>query len=164
MKKFQLLFLLFICAGTYSHAQYDYDFFAVGATASLPIGNPADIADFGLGLEGVYLRDIAGPLTIGGGIGYERFFSDNISGLEPDDIEFGFLVAKGLYRIGEQGFGLGIDLGYSVGLSDTADDGFTYEPKGYLNLRKFLITFGYKGVSAGDVTYDSVNLGVKYKL
>ncbi len=175
MKTIYLLVAMMFLAPLSLKAQYDYDFFAVGLTGSLPVGDPADFADFGVGVEAIYLKDVIGPLILGGGIGYDRYFVDNqdsvdLPGVQEirgpgDDLEFAHVVGKALYALGEQGFGLGLDLGYSFALGDTDEGGFTYEPKAYLNLEKLIITLGYKGINTSDRgTYDFVNVGVKYKI
>ncbi|MGB3591411.1 MAG: hypothetical protein WBA16_06950 [Nonlabens sp.] len=165
MKNIFLLFGLFMILPFTSKAQYDYDFFTAGVNVSLPIGVPADIADFGLGIKAMYLRDLVGKWQVGGTVGYDRYFADNVEGPEIDDFEFATASVTGLYRIGDKGFGIGGDLGYAFGISDNVGDGgLSYEPKVYLETTNFVFSFGYRSVLIEDDSFDSVALSATYKL
>lgn len=137
--------------------------FAIGGFAGLPIGDPADFADYGLGVEAMYLRSVFnGNLNVGGTVGYSHFVADE--DLDIEDFQFLPIALTGLYPIGDLGFGAGLDVGYAIGISDNTNGGFLYEPKAYLETSRFIFSLGYRGIVLEDDTFDIVKFGFAVKL
>ncbi|ARN76644.1 hypothetical protein BST97_00725 [Nonlabens spongiae] len=137
--------------------------FAIGGMAALPIGDPADFADYGLGVELMYLKSLFnGNLNLGGTVGYSHYVTDKDVNL--DDAQFLPIALTGLYPIGDLGFGAGLDVGYAIGINDGNNGGFLYEPKAYLETSRFIFSLGYRGIVLENDTFDTIKLGFAVKL
>ncbi|MGB5981850.1 MAG: hypothetical protein WBG46_06865 [Nonlabens sp.] len=144
--------------------QGDQDF-AIGGLAALPIGTPADVADYGFGVEFMYLRALNKKWDVGGTIGYSRYFADDdLEELGREDFGFLPVALTGMYAIGELGFGAGLDVGYAIGTGEDNNGGFLYEPKAYLETSRFIFSLGYRGIVLENDTFDTIKFGFAVKL
>ncbi len=139
--------------------------FAIGGLAALPIGTPADVADYGLGVELMYLRALNKKWDIGATIGYSRYFVDeDLEALGREDFGFVPIALTGMYAIGDLGFGAGLDAGYAIGTGEDNNGGFLYEPKAYLETSRFIFSLGYRGILLEDDEFDTIKFGFAVKL
>lgn len=169
-----ILFALaaFICS-TFSSAQsgeQDYTF-AAGAVLGLPIGDVGSRYDYGYGAEIMYFKQLNKGFQIGGSIGYTTYIIDEeLNEISPQnpvkrkDIRFLPIAVKGAYPIGDLGFGVGLDVGYAIGISENNNGGLLYEPKVTLETSKLLFTLGYRGIAMENERLHALQLGAAIKL
>lgn len=173
MKKYLQLIVLLL-SFQFAFAQSDQDDdpaveveqdFAIGGLAALPIGTPADIADYGFGVEFMYLRTLNRKWNLGGTIGYSRYFADeDLEDLGREDFGFLPIAATAMYAIGDLGFGAGLDVGYAIGTGEDNNGGFLYEPKAYLETSRFIFSLGYRGIVLENNSFDTIKFGFAVKL
>lgn len=135
---------------------------SAGGVAALPIGTPADFADYGLGFELMYMKHLDKGFKVGGSVGFTQYVADQ--DLDRKDFRFVPVVAKAMYPIGDLGFGVGLDLGYAIAVNENRDGGFVYEPKATLSTAGMLFTLGYRGTRLDEGTFDAIQLGVSINL
>jgi hypothetical protein len=162
MKNYLLLLLTLFSYSYCSQAQEEDYTTAAGVVAALPIGERGSRADYGFGAEFMYLKRIKDKFQVGGSLGYTQYSADD--DLNFEDMRFLPIAAKGAYAIGDLGFGLGLDLGYAIGLNENNNGGFLYEPKATLETSLLYFSIGYRGILINTSNLHAIQLGVAFKL
>ena len=103
----------------------------------------------------------AGPIT-----GYSHTFGDDHTvgpfTVEGEDVIFIPVGVGGRYYASDN-FVLGIDTGYSIGLSDNIEGGFYYAPRiQYETGQNVAIVASYRGTSLDGGSWDIISLGVEF--
>lgn len=165
MKKV-LFFAALFCAGLSAQAQ---EGLSLGGHIALPVGDAADVSGFSIGIDAVYLWEVADQFDAGiaGGLtnafGKSEDFGSGIT-VDFDDVQFLPVAAAGRFHASDQ-FTLGADLGYAIGINDGNDGGFYYRPQaGYALSDLLQLTLSYTGVSLDGGTWSTVALGLLYHL
>ncbi|MEO8172180.1 MAG: hypothetical protein ABI581_03820 [Sediminibacterium sp.] len=131
-----------------------------GLTASVPVGNTANVSSFaaGLDLSGQWM---ATPnLGLGVSTGYTHYFAKN-SGSGFGTVPLGALIH---YYPQSSGFFAGTDLGYSFITNSTETGGLYIKPKlGYHNYDWNFFGF-YNQVFASSMDVQNVGVGVVYNI
>ncbi|MFD2518997.1 hypothetical protein [Salinimicrobium flavum] len=158
MKK--IIFFIAVAMGmlTVASAQTDIK---IGIHAGIPVGDIEDGANFKMGADFTYFWSVMDIIKAGPMVGYSHYFTEDLDGTEPDDLNFLPLGASGRVTLGGGVF-LGADLGYAIGLNDGNDGGFFYRPKlgfGFLGIG---IVGSYEGINVDGVNVASVNVGVEF--
>ena len=165
MKYFLLLVLAFFIGNEAYSQRIDYKI-AAGGVAALPIGQRGSRADYGVGAELMFMKELQKGYEVGGSVGYTRYIVDQ--DLEDEglfgDRELLPIALKGARSIGELGFGLALDLGYAISLIDGNDGGFLYEPKIYLETSRFITSLGYRGITQSGENLHAIQLGFAVKI
>ncbi len=160
MKKV-MLFMALLSAGLAVQAQ---EGLSLGGHIALPVGDAADVSGFSIGVDVVYLWEVADQFDAGVAGGLTNAFGKTVSGFEIDDVQFLPLAAAGRFHATDQ-FTLGADLGYAIGINDGNDGGFYYRPQaGYALSDLLQLTLSYTGVSVSGGTWSTVALGLLYHL
>lgn len=160
MKKIILLLALtFIGSSVYGQG------IRMGVNAGLPVGDVSDASTFQLGADLGYLFPTSDMFSVGGMIGYSRFFMDDVSlpggNVNVDDVSFLPIAATARFGFSDFLF-VGGDLGYAVGLSDGNDGGFYYRPKIGYGLGNLAVIASFSGISVDGGEFSSVNLGLEF--
>ncbi|MFO7721439.1 MAG: hypothetical protein R6W85_13510 [Gillisia sp.] len=162
MKKslFILFVMLFAVTSAFSQSN-----FKIGVNAGIPVGDVEDITTFQLGLDVAYLYPVSDLFSVGGLVGYSRYFGDDINTsfgtVSVDD--FSFLPIAASARFGfENSLFVGADLGYAVGLDDGNDGGFYYRPKVGYSFGPVAVIASFAGIAVDGGDVSSVNLGVEF--
>lgn len=163
MKKILLLLLILFMGMTSVYSQGNFRF---GVNGGIPIGDAEDISNFHLGADVAYMFNVVELLDVGPMVGYSIYFSEDLTiageKINIDDIQFLPIAASG--RFGLSSFYLGADLGYAVGLNDGNDGGFYYRPLVGYKIGKLGIAASLEGVSKNGDSFNSINLGIEFKL
>ena len=157
MKKLFLVAAIAVFGLTHVNAQE----FKLGLNAALPVGDANNVSSFGVAAEAAYLFAAAENLEIGPSVGYTHFFGkDNI-----DDFSWLPISATARYGLSEQ-FGIGLNLGYAVGIAPSGiDGGFYYAPRVSYGLNeKIDLVLAYRGISVNSSNFSQLTLGVEFGL
>lgn len=137
----------------------------VGVNAGIPVGDAKDITTFQLGADIAYLFPVSDLFSVGGLVGYSRYFIDDdaFPGISQNIDDFSFLPIAATARFGfENSLFVAGDLGYAIGISDGNDGGFYYRPKVGYSLGPVAIIASFSGISVDGGDVSSVNLGIEF--
>ena len=145
------------------------DQFKLGLAAGLPIGDSGDLSIFSIAVDLAYLFEINESIKAGPISGYSHSFGDKGATLPGTILEDGhpdvnFIpVGVGGRFFATENFVLGIDTGYSIGLSDDIDGGFYYSPRiQYETNQNVAIVAAYRGTAIDGGSWDIISLGVEF--
>ncbi len=162
MKKIILLLALTVLGFSSVYSQG----IKLGVNAGVPVGDVSDWTTFQLGADIAYLFPASDLFSVGGLIGYSRYFIDDdvlSPGTMGDVEDFSFLPIAATARFGfENSLFVAGDLGYAVGISEGFDGGFFYRPKVGYSLGPLAIIASFSGISVDGGDVSSVNLGVEF--
>jgi len=136
----------------------------VGVNAGLPVGDVKDISNFQLGADIAYLYPASDLFSVGGLVGYSRYFVDvQFDGMRGSTPDFSFLPIAATAHFGfDNSLFVAGDLGYAIGISEGNDGGFYYRPKVGYSLGPVAIIASFSGISVDGGDVSSVNLGVEF--
>lgn len=138
----------------------------LGVNAGIPVGDVKDISNFQLGADIAYLYPASDLFSVGGLVGYSRYFIDDndpLIGTIDDVDDFSFLPIAATARFGfENSLFVAGDLGYAIGINDGNDGGFYYRPKVGYSLGPLAIIASFSGISVDGGDVSSVNLGIEF--
>ncbi|MFT4154681.1 outer membrane beta-barrel protein [Parafilimonas sp.] len=169
MKRFMLPLLLSIyLLPAQAQKRYSGDFsFAAGLNLGFPVGDFSDSHSVGLGftLEPEY--HVNNMFSIYGSTGFTNFFGKTVDlplGADYRYKDQGMIpiVAGPKINIAPQFF-LGAKLGVAILTGAAEGTGFNYQPQLGYEANKFIIDFGYNGISKDNSTLSSFSLDVLYK-
>lgn len=154
---------LFLCAviAVFGLANVNAQEFKLGVNAGLPVGDADNGSSFGLAADVAYLFYAAEDFQVGPSLGYTHFFGkDNI-----EDAAWLPITAAARYGLSDQ-FGIGVDLGYAVGIAPSGvDGGFYYAPRVQYGISQAVdLVLAYRGVSVNSLNFSQVTLGVEFGL
>lgn len=134
-------------------------------SAGLPVGDAGDYATFAIAVELGYLFDVSDDFQVGPAIGFSQSFGKDvdtgIGTVKIDDVQFLPISAAGRFQASDQ-FGLGLDLGYALGVNDGNDGGFYYAPRASYSLSETLaLVLAYRGISENGGSWDILSLGLE---
>lgn len=162
MKKsfFIVLIALFFISSAFSQSN-----FRIGVNAGVPIGDVEEFTTFQLGADIAYLYPVSNLFSLGGLVGYSRYFGDDISTtfgtMTVDDFSFIPLAATARFGFANSLF-VGGDLGYAIGIDDGNDGGFYYRPKIGYSFGPVAVMASLAGIAVDGGDVSSVNLGVEF--
>lgn len=164
MKK---LFLSAVAVLAFSFASAQEGSFKAGVNLNMPMGDTADLASFGFGVDAAYMWPIADQLQVGASVGYLTFSAKEIDlgegeKFKPDNASFIPIVATGQYSFSDNFYG-GLDLGFAMGMNEGNDGGMMYQPKVGYQTEKFEVFLGYKGIATEGTATTAISLGFNYK-
>lgn len=139
----------------------------IGMKTGLPVGKESELTTFQLSGEVGYLFPATDLLSVGGLIGYSRYFLDNVTVITSEwkQIEdyFSFVPIAATMRFAFQNslFFEG-DIGYAIGIDYGNDGGFYYSPKVGHTLGQFNIIASFSGLRVVGRDLSFVNLGVEF--
>ena len=168
MKKGFLTTILLLFAFVTLSAQYvDRTFFKAGVHAALPVGDAADIASFGLGLDLYQHWGITKTIDLGVATGFTNAFvkdeitsGDIVIETEFDNVQFLPLAALVRFYPALK-FNIGADIGYALGINEGNEGGFYYRPT--LNFEvggNTGLYFSYTGINNDGGTWATVTGGL----
>lgn len=144
MKKL-VLSIMAVLAFTWAQAQDSGIKF--GGNLDIPIGDAADLASIGFGVDLGYMFDVSEEFKLGATVGYLSYQGKKEHGEKRDNIGFLPVAAVAQFSLVENIF-IGADVGYAVGLSpDYNKGGFYYLPKIGYQIDLFEVYVGYKGIA-----------------
>jgi len=160
MKK--ILFSAAIAAFGFVNTNAQATGFEAGVYLGMPSGDASDVTSFNLGLNVAYLWNVSDDFKAGITAGYDHWMAKEFEGEKGKDIAFLPIAATAKYSFGN--IFIGLDLGYSLGLSSEKENedfgdgesfsaeikhkgGFLYQPKVGYNAASFDIYVFYKGMS-----------------
>lgn len=165
MKKFIFITILF----TFSQSFNAQDF-NIGLSGLLPLGDASEFSDFGLSIEGSYLKSVSEKIDIGLTVGYINYFGKEVNvpflgTINTNDVGFLPIAASGRFEVIEK-FTAGVDLGYAIGIKPEAiDGGFYFAPKLQYGISQNLdIVLAYKNISVDRGAFEAISLGVELGL
>lgn len=137
-------------------------------SAGLPIGDASDVSNVNL-MGGLLFQTVVNEnLNLTFGATYSHFIGKKVTSdlitIEYDDIS-SILLGAGARVFMSQDFGIGIELGYAIGINpDNYDGGFYYSP----NLRYYVwdstnIFINYTSIT-NNGSLSSINLGFEFGL
>lgn len=171
MKKLMLL----AAVAVFSLSNVNAQELRAGLNGGIPMGDAGDFYTFTFGVDVTYLfLEVSEDFQVGAATGYSTSSGDDmdlgtfagvsLGTIEIDSFDYIPLAAAGRYSLSEA-FLLGVDLGYAIVMTDGADGGLYYRPMiGYNFTEDLQATLSYVGVSQDGTSFNSVNLGVNYKL
>lgn len=139
-----------------------------GANVGLPLGDAGDAYTFNLALDVSYLWNVGEGFDAGIASGYSHSFGDSetILGVKFSVPDFSFIPIAGAARyLITEDFRVGVDLGYAINVSKDGDGGFYYAPRLQYAIKDNLdIVASYRGVSVNGGSFDTVALGLEFRL
>lgn len=172
MKKLFLIVAIATTTVLTASAQDNASGFHIGAgiKLGLPIGDMADMSEFGFGAEvqGEYM--FSEKISAVASAGFMYFKGKDLGGLKVEDGNF-VPVLAGIRFYPATNIFIGAKAGYTVVFSDgETGGGFSYEPQIGYNAEKFQIYVGYNATVSEDildpsknVTQGFIGLGAIYK-
>ncbi|MDU8887272.1 outer membrane beta-barrel protein [Yeosuana sp. MJ-SS3] len=144
--------------------------FKVGANVGLPIGDASDGYSFNITLDVNFIWEVSEDFGAGIATGYSHNFGESVNlspgiSIDIDDASFIPISGAARYNVSEK-FVLGADLGYSIGISPSGNDGgFYYAPRMQYALSESLdLVAAYRGVSLDGGSLDVITLGLEFAL
>lgn len=136
--------------------------FNVGVSGGIPTGDFSDFYSFALSLDVEALWNASDNFDVGVASGFSSTFLK--SDYEGDNASF--IPLAGAVRLGlGDGFSLGGDIGYAVGVNEGNDGGFYYAPKAMYGISDAVdIVLSYRGFSNDGSTLSNIGLGVMFGL
>lgn len=138
-------------------------------SAGLPLGDASDVSDVNLSAGLLFQTVVNQNLNLTFGATYSHFIgkkaTEELITIEYDDIS-SVLLGVGARGFFTQDFGVGIELGYGIGITpDNYDGGFYYSP----NLRYYVssstnIFINYTNIASDGSALASINLGFEFGL
>lgn len=162
MKKLFLVAIIFV--GTALSAQAQENNFTAGVNVGLPMGDIKDGYSINFGLDFAYNLNVAKNFDAGFGVGYAHFIGKDQGFFKIEDAGFVPVFATAKYLITDAIF-VGTDLGYGIGVSPNGNNGgLFYQPQVGYRTDEFDVFLGYKNFSVDNVNFNSINLGINYKI
>jgi len=165
MMKKLLLIALFFVAFQFTQAQEKP--MSIDATLGLPMGDVDDASNLFVGVNFTYMfAEVAEDFYIGGRAGYNIYLGEDVDtplgSMSAPDFDFVTLAAVGRYDFTENIFGR-LDVGYAIGLEDSAEGAFFLEPRaGYFTYDFDIFAF-YQNIFDSDFSFGAVGVGFAYK-
>lgn len=167
-----ILFSFFMLLSYQIMAQYvDRSFFKAGFHASTTLGDAADFANLGIGLDLYQHWGISKKFDLGLATGVQYYFGlDSTIDVGPTAVtvrgeDTVFLPLAGFFRFyPTKSINFGGDIGYALGLNESTDGGFYYRPTLSFDLSpSSALNFSYAGVVIEDNTWTSITGGVIFR-
>lgn len=137
----------------------------MGVNAGFPVGDVNHLTTFQLGADLAYLYPASDLFSVGGLVGYSRYFyDDDVLPLWEDDSvdDLSFLAIAATARFGSDLLFIGGDLGYAIGINDGNDSRFFYRPKVGYGVGPLIIIISFLGITGDGGDVSSVNFGVEF--
>ena len=163
MRKLLLTFSLVLFAGTALMAQ---DRFRAGVSGGIPVGDAGDVTTFAIALDLAYILEISEDFEAGPMAGFHHLFGDSttlpvVGEVDFEDISFLPIGGTAGYYFGS--FGITLDLGYGIGISDGNDGGFYWAPGACYRLTEMIdIVTDYRSVAVSGGSIDWVSFGIEF--
>lgn len=141
--------------------------FAAGLNLGFPVGDFSDSHSVGLGFTLQPEYRVNSSLSIYGSTGFTNFFGKTVDFPVIPDHKYKDqgvipIVAGPKINITPQFF-MGAKLGVAILTGATEGAGFNYQPQLGYEANRFIIDFGYNGISKEHSTLSSFSLGLLYK-
>ena len=139
--------------------------FNVGISGGIPVGDAGDLTTFAMAIDLGYILEITEEFEAGPMVGFQHFFGDSttIAGfkVELDDVSFIPVGGTANYYFGD--FGVSLDLGYAIGVSDGNDGGFYWAPGAQYGVTDLIsIIVDYRNIIADGATWSNISAGVEF--
>lgn len=160
--------IFLILVSVFAVQAYAQEGFKAGVNLGLPVGDAGDVSGFSIGLDAMYHWQVSDSFNAGVATGFTNAFGKSIDtgfgDIEIPDVQFLPIAASGRFMPSE-GFSIGADLGYAIGISDGNDGGFYYRPiVGYAIATSTELNLSYTGISLDGGSWSTINLGVLFNL
>lgn len=171
MRKF-FFYFFFIFLSYQITAQYvDRSFFKAGIHAGVPIGDSADFANVGVGLDLYQHWGISKTVDLGVTTGVQYYFGlDSTIDIGPQAITVRgedtiYAPLAVLFRFyPSKSINLGGDIGYALGLNDFTESGFYYRPTLSFDLSpSSALNFSYAVIEGDNESWSTITGGVIFR-
>lgn len=139
--------------------------FGAEVFGGIPMGDVKDAYSFNFGLNLNYYWTVSDNFQAGVAAGYDYWSGKEIDAgilgkFKIDAAGFMPIAASAKYNF--DGFFVGADLGYGIGVSKGNEGGFYYRPRVGYNFSSFNVGLFYKGISMNGGSFSSLGLGFGY--
>ena len=137
--------------------------FKLGANVGLPLGDAKDVSIYNIGVDVNVLWEVSQDFSAGLAAGYtNHFLQSQWEDFGFKDVQFLPIAAAGRFNV-TNGFKIGADLGYAIGLDDGNDGGFYYRPMAGVDITKNIeFNLSYSGISVDGGTWSVISYGVMF--
>ena len=157
--------VLCIALAIFGFANVNAQGFKLGANVGIPVGDASDVSSFTIGVDVNYLWEASEAFDAGIAVGFtNNFLKSEWDDYGFSDVQFLPIAAAGRFSVSE-GFKIGADLGYAIGIDDGNDGGFYYRPMAGFDVSENIeINLSYSGVSVDGGTWSVISLGIMFGL
>ena len=168
----QYVLVAFLVISTTISSQYvDRSFFKAGIHVGVPVGDAADLANVGFGLDLYQHWGISKKFDLGLATGVQYYFGlDSTIDIGPEAITVRgedtiYAPLAAFFRFyPSKSINLGGDIGYAIGFNDFTDGGFYYRPTLSFDLSPgSALNFSYAAIEGENATWSTITGGVIFR-